>query len=103
MMAIKTSLYHLRELSQYLTNFDKEFKEQYDNFLKNTKSDYYWYGREPVDTSYITFSIIQLEQILAAISHTDKRYSTLHSTINTIYQAGKTTAQKSAYLYGRTS
>ena len=80
---------------------DDSFAKQLYDYLKEKKDDYYFYGYQPLDVSYLEITIIQLERILAELSRVNKKHQTLHETINEVYQAGITTNQTSVVLYGR--
>ncbi len=84
-----------QELESILVCNESEFKEKCQNFLQIPKTFYYCYGYMP-DVSCLEISMSQLEKIL---SHNKK--SRLHDTLNSIYRAGKVTAQSSVWIYGR--
>jgi len=98
-MSIKISYDDLNILSKYIS--DDSFAKQLYDYLKNKKDDYYFYGYQPLDVSYLKITISQLEKILAELSRVNKKHPTLHETINEIYRAGITTNQTSVFLYGR--
>jgi len=99
MMSIKIPYDDLQILLKYIS--DDSFAKQFYDYLKDKKDDYYFYGYQPLDASYLEITISQLEKILADISRVNKKHPALYETINEIYQAGITTNQTSVFLYGR--
>jgi len=99
MMSIKIPYDDLQILCKHIS--DELFAKQLYDYLKDKKDNYYFYGYEPLDVSYLEITIPQLEKILANISRVNKKHLTLYETINEIYQAGITTNQTSVFLYGR--
>jgi len=99
MMSIKISYDDLQILCKHTS--DDSFTKQLYTFLKDKKDDYYFYGYQPLDVSYLKITIPQLEKILAELSGINQKHLTLYETINEVYPAGITTNQTSVFLYGR--
>jgi hypothetical protein len=90
-MSIKITLDDLKNISKHIT--DEKFQEQLNDFLTDSKDDYYFYGYEPLDAKYLKINIIQLGNLLQTIS--GQNYTSLFEVINEVYQAGFLTNQQS--------
>ena len=83
-------------------NFDDDtFMVDFNDFLKERKDDYYYYGYESKDTKYIEIKNSQLEKILRELSRVNRKYPHLFKCINSFYQFGRATHQESGFLFGR--
>lgn len=95
-MAIKISVDDLQNIPKYIS--DEKLRKKVCTFIHDLKDDYYFYGYLPLDVKYLRITITQLGNILTQIS---KKASSIHQTINEVYQAGFLTSQQSVFLYGR--
>jgi len=82
------------------------FSNEFGNFLKDKKDDYYFYGYKPYDVPYLEITIIQLEKILETLLRTNRKHSSedhyfLIRNVIEVLQASIITEQKSVFLYGR--
>lgn len=100
MMAIKISYEDLKIISSCLTSAkDDEFTKSLDDFLKEKKDEYYFYGREVECARILEIKIHQLERIISYVDSV--KYNSIYKNLNSIYQSALVSFQKSIFLYGR--
>ena len=97
-MSLQITHNDLKILSGHLGQ-DSVLGEILYKFLEVQKDDYYFYGREPLDSGYILIGI----QVLGEIANRSEiiKHGSLHDKLSEVYMAGVVTGQESVYLYGR--
>ena len=97
-MSLQITYDDLKLLLEHLES-DSILGEILYKFLEVQKDDYYFYGREPLDSGYILIGIPVLGEIVNRPEMI--KHGSLHDKLSEVHMAGVVTGQESVYLYGR--